>query len=121
VSGQFKVGRYVVSRVAFEVSSSAGLEPEGRIILFPHVDYSGPIDQAVLYFRGQFFGDLPTTPTVQAVRAILPRAEFEAWYRILRTESPVFLHWEDNSGNTLSLLSLSTGEEPPGEGVDQSP
>lgn len=116
----FKIGHYVVTRIAYEVSDPADPGAEGRITLIPHADYDGPINQGVLYFRGPFFGDLPATSTVQAVRAILPRTEFADWYRVLRTESPVFLHWELKDENTLSILSLATTEEPVGEGFDQS-
>jgi hypothetical protein len=120
MDGQFKVGRYVVSRVAFEITGSSGSEPERRMTLLPAPEYSGPIVEAVLYFRGPFFGDLPTIPH-DAVRAILPPSEFEYGYKILQTENPVFLDWEAKGDNTLRRLSLSSDAELPGKGIDQSP
>jgi hypothetical protein len=109
VRGQFKIGRYIVSRMG----SAA---PEGRMTLFPHSDDQGPVDEALLFFRGSFAGDVVSHAGQTAVRAILPPTEFEHWYKIVQTEDPVFLRWEEQSDKTLLTISLSTGKEPPGEG-----
>jgi hypothetical protein len=116
VDEQFVVGQHVVARVAFEVTSTSNSEPEGRISLFPAPEYGGPIKVAVLYFRGPFFGDLPTSP-VMTVRAILPPSEFDHWNRILRTEDPIYLKWEGKSDGTLRRLALSSAIDLPGEWV----
>jgi hypothetical protein len=118
---RFRIGRYVVRRQAFSSDLTSDTSVDGRMSLFPDAGYTGPIDEATLFFFGDFFGDLPSTGTLQGVRARLPVSEFDHWYKILQTEDPVFLSWEEKSDNTLLRLTLSTAEEPPGEGLDQSP
>jgi hypothetical protein len=113
MSGHFKIRRYVVSRQGSTVS-------EGRISLFPDSSYSGPVDEVNLYFRGDFFGDVVSNGQKTAVRALLSPHEFEHWYRILQSEKPVFLHWEDDQDKKLVTITLASSEEPPGEGIDRS-
>lgn len=119
MDGRFRIGRYEVSRFAFKMVNPTDQPPEGRMTLHRHDDDDdGPVEQAVLFFRGPVFGDRPTK---KVVRAILPPAEFEPWYTILRMESPVFFEWEENDDDeTVLSLTLTTGKEPPGEGVDKS-
>jgi hypothetical protein len=113
---QFRVGRYIVTRRAFAQPAGGGSDPEGRMTLFPHPDDPTPVDESLLFFRGPFAGDVVSQGTVTAVRSILPPAEFEQWYRILRAEDPVFLIWEENPDHSLLMISLSSGRERPGEG-----
>lgn len=50
-------------------------------------------------------------------------SDFDATYRILNTEKPVFIHWRtDPEEDQLVGFDLSTSEEPLGEGTpDKSP
>jgi hypothetical protein len=53
----------------------------------------------------------------------LRASDFDATYRILNTEKPVFVHWRtDPEDDKVIGFDLSTSEEPLGEGTpDRSP
>src|SRR4051794_3937635 len=53
----------------------------------------------------------------------LPVGDFDPMYRIVNTESPIFVHWRtDPEEERLASFDLSTSEEPVGEGFpDKSP
>ena len=53
----------------------------------------------------------------------LPAADFDAIYRVVNSEKPVFVHWRlDPDEDRLISLDVSTSEEPLGEGFpDTSP
>jgi hypothetical protein len=60
-------------------------------------------------------------PETGFVVANLPVSDFDALYRIVNTEKPVFLHWRTDPGAApLLSIDVSTSEEPPGEGPSDS-
>lgn len=82
-----------------------------------------------IYFADRFgastvgFGALGTSI---GVTGYLPEGEYVHWIDLLRYEDPIFLHWSEaevpGEHDTDSILHLSTGPEPPGEGpIDLTP
>src|SRR5688572_27324348 len=84
----------------------------------------GELRQASLFFHDKEPSSLgclnhKTGFVIVNLRAV----DFDATYRILNTEKPVFIHWRtDVQDDALVGFDLSTSEEPLGEGTpDESP
>jgi hypothetical protein len=47
----------------------------------------------------------------------LPAEDFAIWYEILRSEGPLTVFYNTNGSGTITRISLSTADEPVGEGL----
>lgn len=83
-----------------------------------------PSNQTGAFFQLQlvFMDPLPPfrgrlLPSRQA-HCYLPLAAFEDSYHVVQTEKPVYAHgWWEDTDNSVFDAAVSTGSEPPGEGL----
>ncbi len=114
--GNFRIGSYTLSR---RIWTGSTRHAETLLNLRPDDEDSGPVTTALVYFV-----ESPDAGEVSGgtVSAFLPADELTLWYEVLRTEDPVWFGWSSaDADGAVELVRLSTGQEPPGEGLDLSP
>ncbi|MFC5140584.1 hypothetical protein ACFPK1_20270 [Actinomycetospora rhizophila] len=112
-----RIGSYAVSRHVRTPGVNASVESE--LVLWADPAHPGQLSGATMSFS-----DVPATPGSRQgtwLFVLLPAAEFDVWYRLVRHERPVSLHWDVSNSGVPIYAALVTGSEPLGEGVDTSP
>jgi hypothetical protein len=104
----------------FEFSNNIFLKP------LPNVGNGSGVAQVEIIHNSSLQGGQGfvsgSTPSLN-ISVYSPTGQFEVHRQILQTEAPVFFTWNVPPGSTqISSFYLSTGDEPPGEGLtDTSP
>jgi hypothetical protein len=113
--GTLLIDSYEVRAATFRVAGNNAVEVLHSLLLKGTPEGGSSVSTANIQFiatrqsnyPGQFAGDL--------IVGFLTDNLFASWYDILRSEKPVRLFFQPDSG-TLQTLQLFTGAEPLGEG-----
>jgi len=99
---------------SYQVGTNHSRDNAGAHRRFLSLSGTGDRNSAIIYFW-------PGTPgssyfTANLVVGLLPVADFDDWYNVLRSERPVLLTWVEAPNSQIYHIGIGTTNEAVGEG-----